>query len=73
MVYKSRQYLDFRRTMTDRCPHCHHQLETGLGHEPFSGPIRIESVHSAPPRPQRDSFPANSVGEEEGDSLIMKP
>ncbi|KIV95828.1 hypothetical protein PV10_03434 [Exophiala mesophila] len=82
VLYKSRQYLEYRRMLVECCPHCHHQLDISLVREPFSGPAHIaapsgpghiESGPATTPRLQRDSFSANSVGEEEGDSLIMKP
>ncbi|OCT50179.1 hypothetical protein CLCR_07573 [Cladophialophora carrionii] len=73
MALKSLQkYIRYRQSLTSSCPHCHQELgfvaaSIALPPSPIS---RINQAESSPA--PRESFSANSAGENEGDMLILK-
>ena len=62
-----RQYIRYRNSLGERCPHCHREI-SNKAVDQLPMPLLDEQGAATP----RESFTANSVGEAEGDSLIMK-
>ncbi|KAH0847386.1 hypothetical protein FOPE_00696 [Fonsecaea pedrosoi] len=63
------RYIRYRQSLGPRCPHCHRVTGNVIGSHIALPPSPLEEGRPAVPR---ESFSANSVGENEGDTLIMK-
>ena len=61
------QYIRYRNSLGRRCPHCHQEIGN-KALDPLPTPLLEEQSAVTP----RESFSANSIGEAEGDTLILK-
>jgi hypothetical protein len=64
-----RKYIRYRQSLTSRCPHCQQELgfvAASIALPP--SPLQQAEASSLP----RESFSANSAGENEADMLILK-
>ncbi|OQV06371.1 hypothetical protein CLAIMM_10942 [Cladophialophora immunda] len=64
------RYIRYRQSLGPRCPHCHQAISNFVGPQIALPPSPIEGCQG--PAAPRQSFSANSAGENEGDTLIMK-